>query len=440
MTLDVPSAARGALRVLDTARDILEERVEDAPPTWSDRRGWTAYLLAMSDADLARCEAEGLSPRAHEMPGTPPSLAALAAAVQEATRLPDLGADTGAPAWAISAEMRAVRARKRPQLVQLAAAAGAMAERARRIVDVGAGSGHFTTLAAELFGREVIGIERRPDRIAAATARAEDRAPHIDAAGGAARFHEADATLSPLRFEPTDLAVGLHACGALGDGLVIAAAEAGCDVALVSCCLQKIEAPARSPLSLACAGLDLRRDLLGLTNLTSQSRGVETTIEATMSSRETRNALLYLLKSRGLDISPGEEMRGINRRRARAGLADIAAHACAHRGLAPPTATEIATFEAEGRRRFAAVRRLSLPRNMLARLVEIAVVLDRAAALTESGHHVLVGTLFDRAVTPRNIALLATRNPSHLPHSPCSTAVPHGIERRTMKIGGSKLP
>jgi hypothetical protein len=171
----------------------------------------------------------------------------------------------------------------------------------------------------------------------------------------------------------------------------------------------------RAPLSAACEGLTLRREVLGLTNLTSQARGVEVSIEATMEARQARWGLFYLLKSRGLEVSPGEEMRGLNRRRARAGLADLAARALDLRGLAPASGEEIRAFEEEGRRRFGAVRRLSLPRNMLARVVEIAVVLDRAAALAERGHHVRVGTLFERAVTPRNIAVLASRAPSRLP-------------------------
>lgn len=415
------------LRVLEGARDILDERVEGAPPSWCERRGWTPFLLGLDDAELSRCEAEGLLARLAHL-RAPASLADLGAAVEEATRLPDLGAGAeGAPdggdeawgrageAWGIAGEMRAVGARKRPQLARLAAAAAGMAERAERIVDVGAGSGHFTTLAAELFGREAVGIERRPDRVAAAAGRAEERAARIEAAGGAARFREVDAGREALRLGARDLAVGLHACGALGDRLIEAAAEAGCDVALVSCCLQKIEAAERAPLSRAARGLTLRREVLGLANLTSQARGVEATIEATMAAREARFALWLLLRGRGAAIAPGEEMRGINRRRARGGLAEIAERALALRGLPPASAEEIRAFEAEGRRAFAAVRRLSLPRNMLARAVEIAVVLDRAAALEERGHHVRVGTLFERAVTPRNVALLASRDPSRLP-------------------------
>ncbi len=162
-------------------------------------------------------------------------LVALAAEVVAATRLPAIEVDLTAPA---EPALRGVSARKRLQLPALLGAVGAMGERAARIVDVGAGSGHFTRLAAELFAREAVGLERDPGRVAGAAARA---------LGSGARFVTVDACREPLALAPDDLAVGLHACGELGDRLVLAAAAAGCDVALVSCCLQKIEGPARSP-------------------------------------------------------------------------------------------------------------------------------------------------------------------------------------------------
>jgi hypothetical protein len=152
-----------------------------------------------------------------------------------------------------------------------------------------------------------------------------------------------------------------------------------------------------------------------LSNLTSQTVGVETDIQLTMRARQTRYALRCLLTARGLDIPPGAEMRGINRRRAHAGLRDIAGRALAQRGLAEATAAELSEHEDRAAQHFEIMRRLSLPRNMLARAVELSVVLDRAMLLHESGLAVCVAALFDRAVTPRNIALFASRYPARLP-------------------------
>jgi SAM-dependent methyltransferase len=403
---DVAAALARVLGALAPARDILEGRVDAVePPGWCVWRGWAGFLLAIDDAELARCEAEGLGARVRAIAGAPEELIALADEVREATRLPALAEDARAIE---AAKLRAVRARKQEQLPALLGAVGAMAERAERIVDVGAGSGHFTRLAAEMFERETVGVERDRDRVAAAERRAAE-------SGGAVRFEAKDVTAEPLVLLPGDLAVGLHACGSLGDQLVLAAASAGCDVALVSCCAQKIAGDVRPPLSRAAQGFTLRRDVLGLANLTSQAHGVEVSIEETMAAREARWALGELLRARGVEIEPGQEMRGINRRRARLGLAEIAARALAQRGLAPATEAEIRHHETVARLSHGIVRRLSLPRSMLARAVEAAIVLDRAAALEEHGHAARVATMCARAVTPRNIALFASRTPDRLP-------------------------
>lgn len=395
------------LCALDPVRDILDERVGDAaPPRFCVARGWAGFLLALDDESVQRAEADGLAAVVADLPGAPDDLVALASEVTRVTRLPALAA---APRPLSTPSLREIGARKRQQLEALLGALGPMAERAERIVDVGAGSGHFSRLAADLFAREVLAIERDPARVLAAERRAREHG------AASARFVAADAIDEPTRLGPTDLAVGLHACGELGDRLVLDASRAGCDLALVSCCLQKIGAPARAPLSEAAAALSLRREILGLTNLTSQPRGVETSIEATMAAREARHALLLLLRSRGVALDPGEEMRGVNRRRARAGLAEIAALALALRGLPPATAAEIAEHEREARRRYALVRRFSLPRSMLARLVEVAVVLDRAAALSERGAEVVVATITPRAATPRNLAIFASGDGARLP-------------------------
>jgi SAM-dependent methyltransferase len=407
MAFDAASALDGVLHTLLPVRDILDGRVDDVdPPTWCVERNWVDFLLALGDDDLRRCEAEGLAACAPDLAGAPGNLVALAAAVLARTELPALDVDRRAPP---PAALRSVSARKREQLAALLGAVGPMAARAARIVDVGAGEGHFTRLAAELFDREALGIERDVDRVASATARARERAGEVEGGGSVARFTAFDACREPLVFAPDDLAVGLHACGEVGDRLISAAVEARCEVALVSCCLQKIAGPLREPLSRAAAGLTLRKDTLGLTNLTAQPRGVEASIAATIEARQVRYALLRLLRERGVVLAPGEEMRGINRRRARAGLRDVAERALAQRGLPPPTAAEIAYQVEESGRRYGVIRRLALPRSMLARLVEVTVVLDRAAALAESGARITVATFVRRAVTPRNLVILAER-------------------------------
>ncbi|HEU4537265.1 MAG TPA: methyltransferase, partial [Polyangiaceae bacterium] len=208
-----------------------------------------------------------------------------------------------------------------------------------------------------------------------------------------------------------DLAVGLHACGELGDLALDAAAAAGASLALVSCCLQKARAPFRAPR--ACpAGVDPARlvwprEALGLSNLAPRAQGVEAPLERDLEARQNRWALSWLLRERGLALDPGAEIAGVNRRRARAPLAEFAALVFAHRGLAPPSAAEIARAAAVAASSYARARRYELPRVALGRAVEAFVLYDRALALASRGYVVTAGALFPQAVSPRNLTLLA---------------------------------
>jgi SAM-dependent methyltransferase len=402
------SSAERLTRVLEVVlpvRDVLEERVETAtPPEWCLRRDWATFLLSLDEATLRACEAQGLAALLPRLPRAPRSLVELAAACEAATALPRLRHSLALK----NEDLRSVRLRKRTQLSALLGAVTTMAEQAERIVDVGAGSGHFTRLSAELFERDALGLERSAERVASANQRAQS------AGNQRAQFVTVDASKS-LTFSPRDLAIGLHACGELGDQLVKSAAAARCDLALVSCCLQKISARLRPSLSRLAAGTELRREHLGLTNLTAQPQGVEANIETTIGARQTRYALGQLLRARGVVLEPGAEMSGINRRRANAGLAVVAERALALRQLPPASAAELAAHEACAAHDYGVIRRLSLPRSMLARLVEVLVSLDRAQHLAEQGLFVQVATLFDRGISPRNIGIFASLQGERLP-------------------------
>ncbi len=395
------------LELLSPHLDVIEGAVEAAePPSWCRERDWSGFLLSLSDEALAFSESSGFDALLLQAHAAPPTLLALARAVRACTRLARL--ETAAARFPREA-LRGVRARKREQLQALLAALTPLAHEASRIVDVGAGSGHFSRLAAGLFRRPVLAL----DRDARLSANASARALRADARDVSVRTVELGA--EALSLLSSDLAVGLHACGELGDRLVLAAAVARCDVALVSCCPQKIGAPRRTWLSRRAGGFTLTRAALGLANLSAGERGVEATLAENLAAREARLALRQLLAARGVALRAGEEMRGINRRRAQAGLAELARVALAARALAPASDSELRFHRDKARADYAIVRRLSLPRFMLARAVELSVVLDRAAALEERGHHVRLAALFEPRVTPRNTLLLASVHADRLP-------------------------
>ncbi|MCU0654426.1 MAG: SAM-dependent methyltransferase [Polyangiaceae bacterium] len=391
-----------ALDALLPVIDILDGPIDGPePPGWCEARGWGGFLLSLDPLELKRCEVEGLAAALPSLAGAPVSLVALGEAVTRACELPALRRPLAPP----RAALRAVGERKGRQLAMILGAIAPMAERASRIVDVGAGAGHLTRLVAELFERDALGIDR--DEALLRRAAGLQDARERQAGALRARFERVDACREPLLLRGGDLAVGLHACGTVGDLLAQAAAGAGCGAALISCCFQKIPGPVREPLSRAGSALRLQKASLGLANLTSRPEGVEDSIEQTLAARQARHALFLLLRSRGLDLAPGEAMRGINRRRAHKGLVELAGHALRLRGLEPATEDELRFHELEGARQHEHMRRLALPRHMLSRLVEVLIVLDRAACLEEAGLDVQVQTFCDQADSPRNTCILA---------------------------------
>lgn len=383
-------ARLGAL--IAEVRDVVEVRVHGPEaPAWAERRGWAEALLGLDDATLERAEHGEIARVLAEARGLPASLRALAARVREETALPRHAAAV-APRPLVRASER-----KRLQVAALAALARAVAPSARRVIDLGAGHGHLTRELAEALDLPAVGVELRPHVVA--TARALTRSPSVT-------FVARDALAAPVEPREGDLLVGLHACGALGDALVRAAAESGAGVLLLSCCPQKISSAAREPLSALGRelGLVLARPTLGLANLATLAEGGVDSRGVT-ERRRVRRALWLLLREAGVDVPPGDEVSRIHRRQLRRPLAELAERAFALRALPAPSARAVDGASRRASIEQARARRLALPRAMLARPLELALVLDRAACLAEHGAEPEVLEAFERAASPRNVAI-----------------------------------
>jgi hypothetical protein len=98
----------------------------------------------------------------------------------------------------------------------------------------------------------------------------------------------------------------------------------------------------------------------------------------------------------------------LNRRVAQRDLSLLVARAFAHRGAPAPSAAAIDEAARWAREAHSRARRLSLPRAVLARALEVYVLLDRAMVLERSGFAVRVGTAFPVDVSARNLALVAS--------------------------------
>jgi hypothetical protein len=200
------------------------------------------------------------------------------------------------------------------------------------------------------------------------------------------------------------LLVSLHGCGALADTLVHAAVRLRAHVLLLSCCPQKIRTPTRVPLCQP--GLEIPRTILGLANVLPRSLGIEGPLDQELATKEYRLSLRQLFHIRGIHVPAGEEMRGINRRQPQGGFQGLAEAAFRQRQISPPTQDELDSAAASAHEQYQAIRRLSLPRSMLGRLLEIYLAFDRAYFLQAAGYAVEVIELFPVEVSPRNIAVL----------------------------------
>ena len=380
-------------------RDVIEDRVSGpSPPAWCETRGWSSFLLSLDEETLRACEQGHIAERIAAHPDSPPSLARLARHARAVTEVPRLEASP-AP---IAARRAGVR--KIAQIAALSDAVRGWANDAARIVDLGSGHGHLTRSLADALDVEALGLERERAFVHAARALTGDRR---------VRFEQLEVAAGLEGVGARDLLVGLHACGSLGDALVTTAAASGAGVVLVSCCAQKTRAARRVPVSALGRelGLTFDRGVLGLANLATASEGG---LEAhdVMSRRRTRYALHLLLLDAGLEVALGDEMRGLNRRRARRPLEELAPLVLAARGLDAPSAAELVDASARAARDHGRIRRLELPRVMLARVLELALVLDRAVILDEAGPASRVVEAFDRAHSPRNLAILRAPQPA----------------------------
>ena len=395
-----------AARLLAGHRDILDALPDQADGDEGalalERRGWLPALVGLSDDALEALEAGGL---AASWPTTmPASLLALVEALRVLCDVPSLAPPPGPP----TSPRRHQRPRKQAQVEAFAAGLQPVLAGARRIVDVGSGHGHLTRELAALVQAPVVGLECNPRLVdeAQRLARALSVAPSYETTNVLADDHA---------FVDGDCVVGLHACGELGDVMVQRAGVGGVvAVGLVGCCLQKRRGAVRQPLSALPGELTTQctvpKALLGLSNLAPGDIGVEASRQDNLAGRERRLALRWLLAQAGVEVvGAGAEIAGLNRRAAHQPLATLVQRAFAVRGLVVPDAARVDQAARWASTLHGYRRRCALPRQLLGRLLEVFVLLDRALFLQERGFQVVVGTLFAPEVSARNLAFFASR-------------------------------
>lgn len=389
---DLASAYARVVALLTESRPLIVERWEAG---WAQERGWREYLLEISEAELERADTQGIAAWFAADPRCPLSLRQLAErTLAVTTSIPQL------PEPVPPVDLPFVNVRKRAQVAAILRLLRESFRRPSEIVDVGAGRGQLTTQAASALAVPALGLERDPDRVAMA----RTLAGAVPVRFITADVLSAEQPLLSLPTLPQRVLMALHGCGQLGDALVTAAVATQSSVLLLGCCPQKIRGPQRC--ALLPNGPAFPREVLGLANVLARSEGVEGDLVQALAVKEARLALRELFAARDVHVAPGEEMRGVNRRKANAGLTALAQAACHARALPPPTSDEITVAAQRAHAHYLTERRLMLPRSMLGRALEIFIALDRALFLEQHGYQVRVLELFRTAISPRNLAVV----------------------------------
>lgn len=399
------SAVVCAANALRLAQNIIDQRILDSPtpPPWLlNDPASLSYLRSLSSSDIKACEVNGLPSHILSSPA-PPLLTELATAT---TRLrahfPLL------PSPSLPARLPRVTPHKHAQIHSIASTLKALLPLppTTRVVDVGGGHGHLATALSSTLALPASVVDKDGALITTGRALAADRGPDVT-------FLHRDVFTGGYASRG-DFVVALHACGALGDRVVSDAASgaSGDALCLVSCCPQKLfGAAARLPLSQAVN--DLPRSMLSSAAPTSlgmanRARGRPLS-EADLRGRVTRLGVQRILARRGVEKSAKDAVAGVSRHRIKRGLGEVADEVLRRHGLCEVAVAEIEEVEREARKDYERMRVLSLPRAMVGEILEVAIVLDRAALLEECGRFRVVKTcrIFDDLVSPRNLSIIA---------------------------------
>ncbi len=315
------------------------------------------------------------------------------------TALPMLTVSTDSP------PRRLVPARKATQIARFSDAVAAALPtpcHATEVVDWCGGKGHLGRNLGARLGLPVTVLERHAGYADEARALADDD-------GVALRFVAADAMARPITLQAQTIAVGLHACGELGLRLLEHAVDSVYMVALAPCCLHKIAGlheHGYQPVSRAARAVDPGLDHSSLRLATAEEVVARPSLQAQRRRDNAwRQGLDHLLRSAGRD---GYTPLGVLPEALKAATFEaFVDQARRLHDLALPTVWSPSETEAIGWRRAERARAFGLVRSLFKRTIEVFCALDRKAFLEEHGLAVTLGTFAPRAITPRNVLLIA---------------------------------
>jgi len=364
---------------------------------------WLAYARSLDEAGERRLDQGALAG------APPPALGALLSALQELTALPW---HEGLHALTV-AETQGLSAKKTHELERVLALLTPRTRFIHQAVDIGGGMGHLARLCARTFGWTFHSI----DRDAALQDKGRQWLTRTRPPGGdtlcfiqASVQDGPQSQLDPLFSGRGRASIGLHTCGPLA--LTQIRKSQGADFVLnVGCCYDKLEVPRDYPVSRFGSEHPLPFTPHALA-LATRGRHHKTEVEFARMKRVYAWRFAFHLLSMRHFPERGFVRAGDAPRALYAGhFAAYARDRLERLGLEPGmTDAELNTFEVSVRAETRDLLLCHLLRDRFARGVEVVLLLDRAILLEESGFDVELLQLFEPRLSPRNLALIASRS------------------------------
>jgi hypothetical protein len=363
---------------------------------------WLAYAESLDEEGERRLDAG-------ELPGEPPrSLHSLVLELRELTALP----------WhegvqpLTTADAQGLNAKKAHEIERVLSLLGPRTKTIRQAVDIGGGMGHLARLCVRTFNwtfhsidRDAALQEKGRDWLRRARTLPRDKLWFIHASVEDGPRSEID----PLFSGEDRVSIGLHTCGSLALTQLRKSQKAGL-ILNFGCCYDQMDAERDYPVSRfgKAHALPLTRRALFLA---TRGRHHKTEAEFTLMKRvyEHRFALDLLLRRKFPAL--GFVRAGDAPKSLYAGSFAVYARDRLERlrldvGM---TEAELDSFEVSARPETRRIFLCHLLRDRFARPLELVILLDRALLLEELGFQVELLQVFEPRLSPRNIALIASR-------------------------------
>jgi hypothetical protein len=364
---------------------------------------WRAYARTLDEAGERRLD------QGERVGVPPPSLDSLLDALQELTALPW---HEGRHALTVT-QTQGLSAKKVHELERVLALLAPRTRSIRQAVDIGGGMGHLARLCARTFGWTFHTLDR--DAALQDKGRrwlAKTRPP---GGGDTLCFIHASVgdglqpDIDPLFSGRDRASMGLHTCGPLALTQLRKSQEAGF-VLNIGCCYDKLELPRDYPASRFGSAHPLPFTPHALA-LATRGRPHKTEAEFARMKRVYAWRFAFDLLARRCFPERGFVRAGDAPRALYDGpFARYARDRLEHLGLDPGmTDAELDAFEVSARAETRELLLCHLLRDRFARALEVVLLLDRALLLEELGFQVELLQLFDPGLSPRNIALVASR-------------------------------